>query len=326
MAVFTGSIVRSSRTVGRSAGSGAGVTVTLRGRSTLLTSVHLLWLTAILGRGGVSRINRLLGVLLHALHRSGRSGGGAVVDAVGSHRYVRLVGQGRRELALRRHTGDVGGAGGRRLGVGTGSGSGPVVLSSPAGLFLGRLPLCLFLLLASLPLLADLLELIRSTLGAVSLHGHVSIEMVKRSIRLLTPIPSTLVHALNLLIPSTRSLILGRTGDRDKRVNLRKRVIGRRVARALAVRLLRRNGTRGGNHVWRTSHSGRGWGVAVRTSTHLVRSGSVRGPIMPPGGVGRAGVLLITFAHCVRTGGVLRAVVAGGRECGTRSCYGGIST
>lgn len=63
-----------------------------------------------------------------------------------------------------------------------------------------------------------------SALRAVRLHGDMRIEMVQRAICLLTPLPSTLVHALNLFIATARPLVLLRTGDRDEGVDLGKRM------------------------------------------------------------------------------------------------------
>lgn len=54
---------------------------------------------------------------------------------------------------------------------------------------------------------------------AVRLHSNVRIQMVQRAICLFTTIPSALVHALNLFISSTRTLVLLRTRNRNKRVN-----------------------------------------------------------------------------------------------------------
>lgn len=46
------------------------------------------------------------------------------------------------------------------------------------------------------------------------------VEMVQCAVSLLAAIPTTLVHALNLLISSTGSLMLLGTGDRNERVYL----------------------------------------------------------------------------------------------------------
>jgi hypothetical protein len=58
------------------------------------------------------------------------------------------------------------------------------------------------------------------SLDAVGLHGHVRIEMIQGTICLLTAIPATLVHSLNLLVSTTGSLVLLRARDRNKRVHL----------------------------------------------------------------------------------------------------------
>jgi hypothetical protein len=87
--------------------------------------------------------------------------------------------------------------------------------SSTSAIFLS-LTCVLILLLAGLPLLSDLLELFRSALGAVRLHGHMGIEMIQGSVSLFTPIPSALVHALDLLVSSSRALVLLGTWNGDK--------------------------------------------------------------------------------------------------------------
>lgn len=56
------------------------------------------------------------------------------------------------------------------------------------------------------------------------LHRDMGIQMIERAICLLTPLPSTLVHALNLFIAPARSLMLLGAGDRDERINLGKRM------------------------------------------------------------------------------------------------------
>lgn len=91
---------------------------------------------------------------------------------------------------------------------------------SGSGTLLIGLSLVLLLLLASLPLLSDFLELFRSALLAMRLHGDVSVEMVQGTIGLFTAIPTTLVHALDLFISSTRTLVLLGAWDRDEGVNL----------------------------------------------------------------------------------------------------------
>ena len=56
------------------------------------------------------------------------------------------------------------------------------------------------------------------------LHSDMGIQMIERAICLLTSLPSTLVHTLNLFIAPARSLMLLGAGNRDKRINLRKRM------------------------------------------------------------------------------------------------------
>lgn len=68
---------------------------------------------------------------------------------------------------------------------------------------------CSFLLLLlGLPLLADLLELFGSSLGAVRLHGDVRVQVVQSTIRLFTTVPAALVHALDFFVSPTWSLVL----------------------------------------------------------------------------------------------------------------------
>jgi hypothetical protein len=58
------------------------------------------------------------------------------------------------------------------------------------------------------------------TLLAVRLHCNVSIEMVQSTVRLLAAIPSALVHALDLLVSSTRPLVLLGARNGHKAVHL----------------------------------------------------------------------------------------------------------
>lgn len=55
----------------------------------------------------------------------------------------------------------------------------------------------------------------------MALHGDVGVEVIKRPVRLLTTVPTALVHALNLLIPPPRSLVLLGARDRNKGVHLK---------------------------------------------------------------------------------------------------------
>jgi hypothetical protein len=57
---------------------------------------------------------------------------------------------------------------------------------------------------------------------AMRLHGDMCIQVVQGSIRLLASLPPAFVHALNFLITTTRSLVLLRSRDRNKRINLYK--------------------------------------------------------------------------------------------------------
>ena len=59
-----------------------------------------------------------------------------------------------------------------------------------------------------------------SSLVAMRLHCHVCVEMVQCSVCLFATIPATFVHSLNLLVSSSRSFVLLRTGDWHEGVNL----------------------------------------------------------------------------------------------------------
>lgn len=56
----------------------------------------------------------------------------------------------------------------------------------------------------------------------MGLHGDMGVEVVQRAICLLTTVPSTLVHALNLLISATWTLVLLGSWNWNEGVNLRK--------------------------------------------------------------------------------------------------------
>lgn len=60
----------------------------------------------------------------------------------------------------------------------------------------------------------------RGSLRAMRLHRDVRVEVVQRAVGLLTAVPTTLVHSLNLLIASPGSLMLLRAWDRDEGVHL----------------------------------------------------------------------------------------------------------
>ena len=63
---------------------------------------------------------------------------------------------------------------------------------------------------------------LRCSLLAMRLHGDVSIQMVQCTVGLFTAVPSTLVHALDLFISTSRSLVLLRAWNRYERVDLRR--------------------------------------------------------------------------------------------------------
>lgn len=54
------------------------------------------------------------------------------------------------------------------------------------------------------------------------LHGDVSIEMVQSTVSLLAAVPSTLVHALDLLITTSGAFVLLCARNRNEGINLRK--------------------------------------------------------------------------------------------------------
>lgn len=60
----------------------------------------------------------------------------------------------------------------------------------------------------------------RSALLAVGLHSNMRIEMVQSAVCLFAAIPAALVHALNLLVAASGTLVLLGTGNRDERVDL----------------------------------------------------------------------------------------------------------
>jgi hypothetical protein len=58
-----------------------------------------------------------------------------------------------------------------------------------------------------------------SSLLSMRLHCDMRIEMVKGAIRLLASVPTTLVHALNLFVSPTGSLVLLRARNWNERVH-----------------------------------------------------------------------------------------------------------
>lgn len=93
-----------------------------------------------------------------------------------------------------------------RLGRGAGFLGGATDLLALALLFL--LAGVLLLLLFGLPLLADFFEFFGGAFCAMRLHSNMGIQVVQRAICLFTAIPSALIHALNLLISTTWTLVL----------------------------------------------------------------------------------------------------------------------
>jgi hypothetical protein len=58
----------------------------------------------------------------------------------------------------------------------------------------------------------------------VRLHRDVRIQMIECAVRLFAAVPATLVHALNLFVATTWSLVLLGTWDRNERVDLSRTV------------------------------------------------------------------------------------------------------
>jgi hypothetical protein len=106
------------------------------------------------------------------------------------------------------------------IGWGTVSRSLSFSWSGSSGTIIIGLAGILLFLLASLPLLTNFLEFFWSALVTVGLHGYMGIEMIQGTISLLAAVPSTLVHALDLLITTTRALVLLGTRDWDEGIDL----------------------------------------------------------------------------------------------------------
>ena len=87
------------------------------------------------------------------------------------------------------------------------------------------------------------------------------VQMVQCTICLLASLPPTFVHAFNLFVAATRALVLLSAGNRNKGVDLRKRV------RILFQGLSQTDGVEGmrATHLTRT-RSGTGWGSLGRSS------------------------------------------------------------
>lgn len=59
----------------------------------------------------------------------------------------------------------------------------------------------------------------RSALCTVRLHCNVRVQVVQSAVGFLAALPAALVHALNLFIPSSRSLVLLCARDRYETIN-----------------------------------------------------------------------------------------------------------
>lgn len=97
------------------------------------------------------------------------------------------------------------------------------------------LALGLFLLLTLLPFFPNFFEFFRSALLSVALHCDVSIQMIQRAIRLLAAIPSALIHALDLFVSPARPLVLLRSRDGNKRIDLIRALLRRASGRVIHV-------------------------------------------------------------------------------------------
>lgn len=92
---------------------------------------------------------------------------------------------------------------------------GPIL---PDAIFAG-LAHCVFFLLFRFPFFADLFEFFWGSFTAMSLHGHVGVEVVQCAVRLFTAVPATLVHSLDFLIAPSWPLVLRSTGYWHKGVD-----------------------------------------------------------------------------------------------------------
>lgn len=59
----------------------------------------------------------------------------------------------------------------------------------------------------------------------MGLHGNVRVQVVECTVGLLTAVPAALVHALDLFIPTPGALMLLRSRNRNKTVDLQMAVL-----------------------------------------------------------------------------------------------------
>ena len=84
----------------------------------------------------------------------------------------------------------------------------------------------------------------------VRLHGDVGVQVVKSAVGLLTSVPAALIHALDLFVPATGSLVLLRTGNRDKGVDLSTRRMVSHAKDTFAPCAWGGRGRRGERRLW----------------------------------------------------------------------------
>jgi len=186
-----------------------------------------------------------------------------------------------------------------------------------SGTLILGLALVLLLLLASLPFLADFLELFRSALLAMRLHGYVSVQVVQCAVGLFATVPAALVHALDFLVSSAWTLVLLSTRNGDERVNLtrtrssrgcRGRCLGS-TDRISAVHGVLSSGITSpvGSRLCVHGAAGGVLRIAVRHIT-LLRVWAVLAVVLGVGRAGRSNGWICWLSH---TSSVATAVVAG---------------
>lgn len=142
------------------------------------------------------------------------------------------------------------------------------------------------------------------------------IQVIQCTIRLLTTLPSTFVHALNLFVATTRALVLLSAGDGNERVDLGERVrllfVGLSTmddVQRMRVTYLAR--TRSSAR-WCPLSRGPGARRAVRSTRHPMRVTSIL--LWPVLGISRGRCMTRVMRHVV--GGVRRVGGVGGTRRG----------
>lgn len=110
------------------------------------------------------------------------------------------------------------------------------------------------------------------SLASVRLHSHMRVQMIKCAIRLLAPLPTALVHALDLLEPSARPFMLRGARYWDKRINSVDRVV---LRRHVSYEMCDRTRVRTYRHAIRSHHAGSttlcgDWHLAIHLLSILV--------------------------------------------------------